>query len=61
MAGNEAVWAGSLFTGSLLASGDSVARAVTSGKRIFISRIKPSSVSTLAAISDQPIRKMARH
>jgi hypothetical protein len=39
-----------LALGPPLASGGSIARAVASGKRIFISRMKPSSVSTLAAI-----------
>ena len=44
--GSEPVWTGSLFA----VSGGSGALAVASGKRIFISRRKPSSVSTLAAI-----------
>ena len=35
---------------SLEESGDSVARVAASGKRVFISRRNPSSVSTLAAI-----------
>ena len=46
IAGKEPVCTGSPFT----ISGDCGARAVASGKRIFISRMKPSSVSTLAAI-----------
>jgi len=46
IAGKAPVWTGSAPD----MSGDSGARAVASGKRIFISRMKPSSVSTLAAI-----------
>ena len=44
--GSEPVWTGSPF----MVSGGSGALAVASGKRTFISRRKPSSVSTLAAI-----------
>ena len=46
IAGNEPVGTGSAFG----ISGGSVALAVASGNRVFISRRKPSSVSTLAAI-----------
>src|SRR3984957_5975655 len=46
IAGSEPVETGS----ALATSGGIVALAVASGKRVFISRRKPSSVSTLAAI-----------
>src|SRR5882672_2499060 len=46
IAGNEPVGVRSAFG----VSGGSGARAIASGNRVFISRRKPSSVSTLAAI-----------